>query len=227
MALQPLTQGTGLPEQFGELLAEAPARLSRQHYPVIQEFEKNPNDAAARSHQPIPVGEKVSRFESNLTDNEQLVNSALTGFVEFVRQAGQDDEMARAFDNWSDGLDLATALDTYETQVVPGLREHAAILHSIVLEWNRLANAGVIEPDLPPHLTERVAQLDTHIRELTEAITSRHDNDLVARLLIRVGRHRRLTLAEQLRLADAVRLDWKVKGKPSVRRADWYGDDGQ
>ena len=62
---------------------------------------------------------------------------------------------------------------------------------------------------------------------MTEEVTKKHDNDLVARLLMRVGKQRQLTLAEQFRLADAVRLDWKVKNQPSVRRADWYGDDGR
>ena len=146
---------------------------------------------------------------------------------EFVRDAGQDDDAACKFDNWTDDLDLAQTFAAYEEKLVPPLRERAAILRKIVDGWHRMADAGLIAPDLPTQLTERVAQLDERINELTEEITRPHDNDLVARLLMRVGKQRKLTLDEQFRLVDAVRLDWKVKEQPSLRRADWYGDDGR
>ena len=111
--------------------------------------------------------------------------------------------------------------------MIPGLKEHAAILRKVVKGWNRRAKADEVEPDLPPKLAKRVKRLDARVKGLAAEITKSHDNDLVARLLMRIGKQRKLTLAEQFRLVDAVRLDWKVKEEPSVRRADWYGDDGR
>ncbi len=209
MAVQPLTRETELPSQFGALLAETPTGLPGRNYKAKQ------------------MKQEISRFEKDVEESEQLVNFALVGFVDFVRDAGQDDDAARKFDDWTDDLDLAQTFAAYEEKMVPPLRERAAILRRVVEGWHRMAAAGLIEPDLPPQLAERVAHLDALISELTEEVTRQHDNDLVARLLMRVGKQRQLTLDEQFRLVDAVSLNWKVKEEPSVRRADWYGDDGR
>ena len=231
MAAQPLTQETDLPLNIGVLLVETPTRLSEHNSVAVQQFQGFINGAAAksrrRSNPPIQVTELVSRFERDVSDSEQLVNFALVGFVEFVRDAGQDKDVARKFDDWTDDLDLAQAFATYEEKMVPPLRERAAILRRVVEGWNRRATAGEIEPFLPPRLTIRVANLASLIGNLTEEVTKKYDNDLVARLLMRVGKLRKLTLDEQFRLADAVSLKWKVREEPSVRRADWYGEDGR
>ncbi len=209
MVMQQTTQETALPPQFGEWLAETTTGLP------------------GRKHKARQMKQEISRFERDLEESEQLVNFALVGFVEFVRQAGQDDDAARKFDEWTDDLDLAQALAMYEEMVVPGLKERAAILSRVIEGWHHLADAGLIEPDLPPQLAERAAQLDARISELTEEVTKREDNELVTRLLIRVGKHRPLSPAEKIRLSDAVRMHVKVRNDPSVRRADWYGDDGR
>ncbi|MCE2489526.1 MAG: hypothetical protein J4G17_06085 [Anaerolineae bacterium] len=148
-------------------------------------------------------------------------------FVDFVRRAGQDDEAALAFENWTREFGLLAAFNELELIGAARLVDYAADLIEIVDGWHRMADAGLIEPDLPRQLAERVAHLDSLIRNLTEEITRQYDNDLVARLLMRIGKQRQLTLDEQLRLADAVSLDWKVKEEPSLRRADWYGADGR
>lgn len=231
MEMQPVTQGTELPGQFRELIAEAPARLAHQHGTATQQFEAQLNNAAAksrhRSNPPLQVAQLVAQFEGDVTNSEQLVDFGLVGFVEFVRDAGRDDDKARAFNDWADGQDLAEVLETYEKTVVPLYEQHAAILRKVVKGWKRRAKAGDIEPDLPPKLAKRVKRLDTRINKLTRQITKREDNELIARLLIRVGNHRPLTGAEKIRLSDAVRMKVKYKTEPSERRADWYGDDGR
>ena len=231
MVTQPLTQGNELPVQLGELLDEAPARLSHQTKSPVQQFEEMLNDAAARSSRrtilPVPVSEKIPQFEIDITEGEQLVNFALVNFVEFVRRGGQDDEVARAFDNWANGWDLAEGFDTYESEVVPGLRGLAAIFRAIVNGWHRRAAAGEVEPDLPQALARRATQLDAHVKKLTRQITKRRNNEMIARLLIRIANHRPLSSAEKIRLSDAVRLNVKVKTMPSVSREDWYSDDGR
>ena len=210
MALQPLTQEVELPAQFGDMLAEASASLSR------------------RENKPARVAKDIPRLEQDIEASEHLV-SVIEEYFGFVRQAGQDDDAARKIVKWADELDrdLAEIFDSYEEKLFPALKERAVILSRVIEGWHHLADAGLIEPDLPPQLAERVAQLDARTSELTEAITKQYDNDLVARLLMRIGKQRKLTIAEQLRLADAVTLEWKVLNQPSLRRADWYGADGQ
>lgn len=210
MALQPLTQ---LPE------------LSGHCEDLLSDVSKKPR----KKDRPVQMAEKIARFEEDVRDSEQLVEATLAGFVEFVRQAGQDDDAARKIVEWADELDrdLAEIFNSYEEKLFPALKERAAILSRVIEGWHHLADAGLIEPDLPPQLAERVAQLDARISELTEEVTKSYDNDLVARLLMRVGKQRKLTLEEQFRLADAVTLEWKVLNEPSLRRADWYGDDGR
>ena len=196
MVMQTGTQGSQMPGQFGEWLAEATTGLPDWKY------------------KPRQMKQEISRFEKDIETSEKLINATLVNFVEFVRQAGQDDDAARKFDKWTDDYDLAETLVMCEEKIIPGMSEHAEILRKIVDGWHRMADAGLIEPDLPTHLTERVVQLDERIRDLTEQVTRKHDNDLIARLLMRVGKQRQLTLAEQLRLADAV-----IAGLESVRRA--------
>ncbi len=207
MALQPLTQLPELSAHCEQLLSAVTKKKPR------------------RKNRPLQLAEEISRFERDIRNSEQLVDATLAAFVEFVRQAGQDDDAAHRLDEWTDEFDLAQTLAMCEEKMIPGLRQHAALLRKVAKSWNRRARAGEIEPDLPPKLAKRVKRLDARIKELTRQITKKHDNDLVARLLMRVGKQRQLTLDEQFRLADAVSLDWKVKEEPSLRRADWYGDD--
>lgn len=209
MALQPLTQ---LPELTGhcvDLLSDVTRKRPRKKGKARQ------------------MAKNIPRFEQDVRNSERLVEATLAGFVEFVREAGQDDDAARRFDEWTADFDLAQTLAMCEEKMIPGLKENVAILRKVVKGWKRRAKAGELEPDLPPKLAKRVKRLDTRVRDLTEEITKKYDNDLVARLLMRVGKQRKLTVDEQLRLADSVTLEWKVKEQPSLRRADWYGDDGQ
>lgn len=63
--------------------------------------------------------------------------------------------------------------------------------------------------------------------ELVEQLSEEQQNDLIARLLTRQAQHRPLSVDEKIRLLDAMKLDVAVREEPSVRRVDWYGDDGR
>ncbi len=231
MDTQPVTQETVPLGQLVEFLDEASTKVTNRIESPDQEFVQILNDAAARSpkrtHKPIQMTAMVSEFEDDVAYGEYLIDVYLGSFVNRVRQAAQNDENARAFDDWADGLDLAVALEDYEKKVVPLYKMHAAILRKVVKGWNRRAKAGEIEPDLPPKLAKRVKKLDKRIDRLTRQITKREDNELIARLLIRVARHRPLSAAEKIRLSDAVRMKVKYKIEPSIYREDWYGDNAR
>lgn len=63
--------------------------------------------------------------------------------------------------------------------------------------------------------------------ELVEQLSEEQQRDLTKRLLARQAQQRPLTIEEKLKLLDAVKLDVAINEEPSVRREDWYGDDGR
>ena len=63
--------------------------------------------------------------------------------------------------------------------------------------------------------------------ELVEQLTAEQQQDLVKRLLTRDAQQRPLTMDEKLTILDAMKLHTAVNEEPSVRRVDWYGDDGR
>jgi hypothetical protein len=63
--------------------------------------------------------------------------------------------------------------------------------------------------------------------EVVEQLSEDQQKDLVKRLLTRQAHQRPLTVEEKLKLLDAVKLDAAVNEEPSIRRADWYDDDGR
>ncbi|MAS37947.1 MAG: hypothetical protein CL610_28390 [Anaerolineaceae bacterium] len=63
--------------------------------------------------------------------------------------------------------------------------------------------------------------------ELVEQLSEEQQQDLIKRLLARSAHQRPLTVEEKLQLLDAVKLDVAVNEEPSIRRVDWYDDDGR
>ncbi len=63
--------------------------------------------------------------------------------------------------------------------------------------------------------------------ELVEQLSEEQQKDLIKRLLTRQAQQRPLTVEEKLKLLDAVKLNVAVNEEPSIRRVDWYNDDGR
>lgn len=63
--------------------------------------------------------------------------------------------------------------------------------------------------------------------ELIEQLSEEQKKDLMKRLLAHEAQQRPLTIEEKLRLLDAIKLDVAISEEPSVRRVDWYDDDGR
>lgn len=208
MVMQPVTQGTETPAPFGTLLSASAQQTPRP------------------SLIPAQLAEAFAGYEKILRKAEQLTGQ-FEAVVEFARQAGQDDETARAFDQWTETYGPAGFLDACEKTLAPGLNRYAANFNKDVEGWQRIAAAGNIGPDLPQQMATRIAQLDARVNKLTQQVTKREDNELIARLLIRVGNYRPLTAAEKIRLSDAVRMKVEYKKEPSIYREDWYGDNAR
>ena len=65
------------------------------------------------------------------------------------------------------------------------------------------------------------------LAELVEQLSEEQQKDLIKRMLTRQARQRPLTVEEKLKLLDAAKLDVAIREEPSIRRVDWYGDDGR
>ncbi len=231
MAVHLETHATELPPHFGEWLENATTSLSPCKDEAWQELTGTNPQLAAKSTQEsastILLTEMAAQFDEDVTGCEIYIDTGLDSFVEFVRQAGMDDDIALKFDTWTVNLDLAQTFTVFEEQLAPRIKGQTAFLLKVVGDWNRRAEAGEIKPDLPKELARRVTELDARVRKLTRQITKRENNELIARLLIRVGNHRPLTAAEKIRLSDAVRMKVKYRIEPTARREDWYGDNAR
>ena len=63
--------------------------------------------------------------------------------------------------------------------------------------------------------------------ELVEQLSEDQQRDLIARLLTQRARQQSLTAEEKIQLLDTAKLNVRVNEEPSVRRIDWYSDDGR
>jgi hypothetical protein len=64
------------------------------------------------------------------------------------------------------------------------------------------------------------------LRELVKQLPTDEREQLLTDLLRETAATRSLTKQEKLALLNAMKLHNKVLEAPSVRREDWYGDDG-
>lgn len=62
--------------------------------------------------------------------------------------------------------------------------------------------------------------------KLVDRLTPQEQRQLTTHLLTRT-RQRELSLEEKMALLRAAQIDVTVKVEPSIRREDWYGDDGR
>ena len=62
--------------------------------------------------------------------------------------------------------------------------------------------------------------------ELVEQLPDEQQQTLLERLLEK-KKERPLSTEEKINLLDAAKLSIPVKNNPSIRREDWYGDDGR
>jgi hypothetical protein len=67
----------------------------------------------------------------------------------------------------------------------------------------------------------------TEVVKLAEQLTEMEQKNLIAFLLTEQKRQRSLNVEEKLQLLDTLTLPNEVNETPSIRREDWYGDDGR
>lgn len=65
------------------------------------------------------------------------------------------------------------------------------------------------------------------IVELVQQLSHDEQDNLIDQILARRFEERSLSVEEKLRLFDAAKIHTAVNETPSVRREDWYDDDGR
>jgi hypothetical protein len=63
--------------------------------------------------------------------------------------------------------------------------------------------------------------------ELVDQLNEDQQRELVVHVLTQRSRQRVLTTEEKIQLLDAAKLTNAIREEPSIRRTDWYGDDGR
>ena len=65
------------------------------------------------------------------------------------------------------------------------------------------------------------------LRELVKQLPPDEREQLLSELLQSISSERPLTKKERYVLLDAMKSNQKVQETPSIRRENWYGDDGR
>lgn len=65
------------------------------------------------------------------------------------------------------------------------------------------------------------------IIDLVEQLPEAQQNELIGRILTQRAKTRPLTAEEKIRLLETIQIDTPLKTQPSIRREDWYGEDGR
>lgn len=207
---------------LADLMIDQPGQFQVVHQIFCGDLEKLEHP----EREPVKAISNIRQFEREIDLAEHSLDRA-EGVVDFVRQAGFDDGEAAKFDEWTGEVGPVEAINSFVKLMETDLESCISNLTEIVGEWNHLASEGLLEPAMPVGLVKRVQNLEGRAGTLVTELGKQEDNELIARLLIRVGEHRPLTAAEKIRLSDAIRMKVKVRTEPSERRADWYGDDGR
>jgi hypothetical protein len=63
--------------------------------------------------------------------------------------------------------------------------------------------------------------------ELVDRLSEEQQNELIKHLMMRQAQQRPLTVEEKIKLLDAAKIHIPINEEPSVRREDWYSDDGR
>ncbi len=65
------------------------------------------------------------------------------------------------------------------------------------------------------------------IIELIEQLSDEQQQDLITQIMTLRTQRRPLSPEEKIQLLDAAKLHNPVNETPSIRRSDWYNDDGR
>lgn len=198
-----------LPEALPALTPEYSAEKPNHH---IQPDHHTPMEAA-------------KRFQTDV-ENSREYFELFQGLLTLFKRAGRHQETAKQVD---EGMgDYAQTL-AEGNRLVGLLGERVAILTRILhglTHWvEQSDHPDQIEAALKQ--TSQIAPLIKQYGQIVQELKDDWDERLLAKILIQAAQFRNLSAKEKIFLLDAAKIDIPIKKMPSMRREDWYGDDGR
>ena len=193
-------------QQRNKMIAEphSPARLHELFSWRCERPQTEVDYISGNSHL---TNDSLGPLEVGIQQSAQLVMHA-EWFVEFIREAGVNDETTRKFDAWVSSENIVALVDKFVQQILAGLLEYINARRAAAADIrdridSRDADSG------PPigELAARVRELENlaqqyarRARALIELFENGQGPELVARLLLQLSELRPLTAAEKIRL---------------------------
>lgn len=171
-----------------------------------------------------PIAE-IMRFERDVENSKEFFE-LFRWMLAVFKQAGLHGETAKQVDERMS--DYAQALAEGD-RWVKLLGEHVDILTRIfqgLTSWIKQSGNN----DQTEEALKRSLQIRLHIKQYDQLFQEFDQNwgeELLAKILIQVARYRTLSAKEKIFLLDAAKIDVPIKKMPSMRREDWYGDNGR
>lgn len=229
MALQQLTKLVELFQPFSqrsERLSEQAAQLVDAVFPLRPLLvELGKMEARLDKWE-----EWVTLSEKTSAEDEQIAEE----LSEIIPQLGRVPQRDTYPDRYLDALGHTVEfVETIFPRMIEGSRGFVNQLSEAFEPIDDLFQSRVLRVAASKQLVQRGSAIRIRVKQLTErqqALAENyetHKDEWIADLLIQISRQRELTSAEKLRLSDAVELALPVQTMPSVRRQDWYGDDGR
>ena len=201
--------------------------IAQPQYDLIPDPAKLVKSFAAlrmRPNKRSPI-EAVKQFETDVEGSWEYFE-LFQGILALFKQAGLHGETAKQVDERMG--DYAKVL-AEGNRWVRLLGERVDILTNIfrgLTNWIKQFDPN----DQVEEALTHAHQIELHVKQYDQ-ILQEFDRDwgeeLLANILIQVAKYRPLTAKEKIFLLDAARIDIPIKKMPSMRREDWYGDDGR
>ena len=174
--------------------------------------------------------EIVILSEETVAGNELLVQR----LSESIQQLGRVPQLDTYPDTYLD--DLGGIVELVETTFPQMIERSRGSVNQLTEAYELLSDlfeSLIVRVAVSKQSIKRMVAIQEQVEQLTQrqqALAENyetHKDGWIADLLIQISRQRELTVAERLRLSDAVELAPPVQTVPSLRREDWYGDDGR
>lgn len=217
MIIQPET-----PAKIGELLTETIEQQRNEEANYISIFSLQPTDP-------------LFDLERNILQSEQYVLTA-EWFVEFMRQAAVDEETTQKFDKWMGTEELIEFIEDFVHRILKNMLKYVCGRQKEAATDIRDLFATRDASSEPPdeRLFVRIRELEMlakqyvgRVKALMETFESVQGNELVAKLIVKLSDIRPLTADEKIHLLHSCILHAPIDNPPSMRREDWYDDDGR
>lgn len=204
------------PAKLGKLPAALPM-LSQGYSVEALKGRMQPNERS-------PL-EAVKQLETDVEGSREYFE-LFQGILALFKQAGLRGETAKQVD---ERMGDYTQVLAEGNRWIRLLDERVDILTKVfqgLSNWVKQSDRN----DQIEETLKRTAQIRLRIKQYGQIVQEFDRNwseELLAKILIQVAKYRTLSAKEKIFLLDAAKIDVPIKKMPSMRREDWYGDDGR